>query len=187
MHSQLDERALDGAGELLLRFVNTRAIVNTPEHFGDADTTHQWFVGAGLIEPDTFVSEADAVGARELRTALVTVLKEHVGVEDSEEAHLAVNTLGRAAVAHPFALQFGQHGAELVSTQSGFAGAIGTVLADVAAVALDPHAWARFKACKNPACYLGFRDRTRNGSGLYCSHTCASQVSMRAYRQRQSH
>ncbi|WP_073879489.1 hypothetical protein [Mycobacterium paraffinicum] len=33
---------------------------------------------------------------------------------------------------------------------------------------------------------MGFRDHTYNGSGLHCSHNCASQVSMRAYRQRQA-
>jgi predicted RNA-binding Zn ribbon-like protein len=173
-------------GELLLRFVNTRSIVHTPERLLNAETARRWLVEAGLIGPDTFVSEADAVALRELRTALVALLKSHVGADGPDEVHLAEAELGRAALAHPVAPRIGARRAALAPAQAGVAGAVGAILGAAAAVAFDEREWARYKACKNPICYLGFRDHSRNGSAVYCSHNCSSQVSMRAYRQRKS-
>jgi predicted RNA-binding Zn ribbon-like protein len=175
-----------GQDELLLRFVNTRAIVGTPERLLNAETARRWLAEAGLIAPGTFVSEADAVALRELRAALVALLKSHVGADDPGEVRLAEDALGRAALDHPLAPRIGVRRAALAPAQDGVAGAAGAILGAAAAVAFDEREWARYKACKNPICYLGFRDNSRNGSAVYCSHNCSSQVSMRAYRQRKS-
>ena len=70
-----------------------------------------------------------------------------------------------------------------MSEQPGVAGALGTILAAVAELA-QGGGWDRLKACRNPPCHLGFYDRSRNASGLYCSAGCGAQVSMRAYRER---
>jgi predicted RNA-binding Zn ribbon-like protein len=173
-------------GGLLLRFVNTRSIVHSPERLLNAETTRRWLAEAGLAGADAAVTEADAVALRELRTALVALLKAHAGADDPGEADLAEAELRRAALAHPLAPQIGVSGAVLVPAQGGVSGAMAAILGAAAAVALDQREWVRYKACKNPVCYLGFRDNSRNGSAVYCSHNCSSQVSMRAYRQRKS-
>ncbi len=173
-------------GELLLRFVNTRPITRPSDELADAQVAKRWFIENDLVEADALVTETDASAARELRIGLVALLKSHVGVEDTEESQLAERILGRAATTHLLAPRIGSTRAEFVSLQDGVAGALGTILAQAATVALDEREWSRFKACKNPACFRGFRDNSRNGSALYCSHTCSSQVSMRAYRQRKA-
>lgn len=175
-----------GAGELLLRFVNTRSIVGSPEYLLNAETAQRWLAESGLTGPGDFVSEADAAALRELRTALVALLKSHVGASDPGEVRLAEEALARAALAHPLAPRIGARRAALAPAQGGVPGAVGAILAAAAAVAFDEREWARYKACKNPICYLGFRDHSRNSSAVYCSHNCSSQVSMRAYRQRKS-
>ena len=63
-------------------------------------------------------------------------------------------------------------------------GIFGSILAAAADVA-SQGLWPRLKMCKNPTCYGGFYDKTRNLSGQFCSPACNSQVSMRAYRERQ--
>ena len=181
-----DARLPAGAGELLLRFVNTRAIVHTPERLLNAETAQRWLAEAGLIGPADLVSQADAAALRELRAALVALLKAHAGAGEPGEADQAEAILGRMAQAHPLAAQLGARRAALAPTQAGVPGAIGAIVAAAAAVAFDEREWVRYKACKNPVCYLAFRDNSRNGSAVYCSHNCSSQVGMRAYRQRKS-
>jgi predicted RNA-binding Zn ribbon-like protein len=62
-------------------------------------------------------------------------------------------------------------------------GAFGSLFAAAADLAARG-AWGRLKLCKNPSCYAGFFDKTRNQSGQFCSAACNSQASMRAYRHR---
>ena len=180
-----EDSALETGG-LLLRFVNTRPIVQPIDHLGNADVAKEWFVKDGSIDDDALVTDADAASARELRTALVTLLKAHVGIEEEVELESAERVLERFANMHQLVSRLGVREAKFEAAESGVAGALGGVLADTTTLALDEREWVRFKACKNPACYRGFRDNSRPGSALYCSHTCASQVGMRAYRERKA-
>jgi len=182
----LDDAAQEGPGSLLLRFVNTRPIITPKDDLADPASTKQWLIEADLIDPDALVTEADVVAARELRDAIVGVLKSHVGAASDTETAAAQDMLDRAAQAHPLVPHINVDGASFEPSQGGTSGALGAVLADSATVALNDREWARYKACKNPICYRGFRDNSRPGSALYCSHTCASQVGMRAYRARQA-
>jgi predicted RNA-binding Zn ribbon-like protein len=180
-----DGESMD-VGGLLLRFVNTRPILHPDDDLADAVSVGHWLLEEGLIGDETLVTEADASVARELRSALVTVLKAHVGLEDPAEDRVAQEVLDRAAAAHPLAPKIAASGARFVPSQQGTAGALGAVLADAATAALDEKGWRRFKACKNPICYRGFHDNSRPASAIYCSHSCASQVGMRAYRARKA-
>lgn len=67
--------------------------------------------------------------------------------------------------------------------QAGVLGAFAGLLAAASDLAARG-AWLRMKICKNPTCYSGFFDRTRNTSGLYCGTACGSQAAQRAYRNR---
>ncbi|MEU4622133.1 CGNR zinc finger domain-containing protein [Actinoplanes sp. NPDC023801] len=167
---------------LVLDFVNTKADGGHDERLGDAADLERWLAGAGLIEPGTVVTAADAAAARELRDAVVTVLLAHSG-EAGAELPAAESHLRRAAALHPLIPVISAGGLALVSGQAGVPAAFGSILAAVADIAATDR-WGRLKACRNPPCHFGFFDRTRNGSATYCSPGCGSQVSMRALRRR---
>lgn len=175
--------SLPGA-QLVLEFVNTRSIVGSPEHLQDAESMRDWLRANGLIHQDDPVTAADVAYAGEIRTALVALLLDHVdhegrGVEEAEQR------LARAADLHPVAPRIGVDSGQWLPLQSGVAGFFGTVLA-AAAQAGSTGSWKRLKACKNHACYLGFVDKTKNSSAMYCSSSCSSQMASRAYRNRQA-
>jgi predicted RNA-binding Zn ribbon-like protein len=172
----------------VLAFVNTHTDAGgSPERFGSAEDLKEWLEETGLDArsgPGP-VTEADAAGARELRDALITVLLTHSGDKDTPPEALAraEDHLRHVASRYPLVAHVTATGASLVSEQAGVPGVFGTVLAGVTELA-QSGAWGRVKACRNPPCHFGFFDRTRNGSAVYCSSTCNSQASMRAYRRR---
>jgi predicted RNA-binding Zn ribbon-like protein len=180
-------RTITPSVETVLAFVNTRADGGgRRELFSDAAAFGTWLAEHDQFGDPTTVTGADAAAARELRDALVTVMLAHSGDEESLGAPLraAEAHLHRIGTLYPLATEITAQGARLTSPQSGGAHVIGTVLAAVSEFALSGD-WGRIKACRNPPCHFGFFDRTRNGSGLYCSTACSAQVSMRKYRQRQ--
>ncbi|MFC5889984.1 CGNR zinc finger domain-containing protein [Kitasatospora sp. CM 4170] len=177
--------------ETVLAFVNTRADGGgRQELFGDGQAFAAWLAErdefGGEFGGETVATDADAAAARELRDALVTLLLAHSGDEGSlgESLRHAEQHLRRAGTLYPLATVVTAGGVELASPQAGVPRVFGTVLAAVTTFAQTGD-WGRIKACRNPPCHFGFFDRTRNGSGLYCSTGCGSQVSMRNYRRRQ--
>lgn len=172
-------------GDLFLRFVNTRAI-HAPDLLADAASTKAWFVETGLLTADAVVTDADAARAREVRAALVSLTKAHVGIDEDGEIEAARYVLDRAARSHPVELRLSPSGSELVAGRADVAGGLASVLAAAGMLAADPREWARYKACTNPPCLLVFRDNSRNDSARYCDHRCSSQVSMRTHRRRRS-
>lgn len=131
------------------------------------------------------IDEADVVAARDLRGALLTLLRAHSGcVSDGTEVPAAQAYLQRIAVRYPLVPRISVEGCVLAPAQTGVLGVFGALLAAVTELAYQGE-WPRVKVCKNIACYEAFFDRTRNSSGLYCSAACGSQVAMRAYRSRQ--
>ena len=180
-------RTVTPSVETVLAFVNTRADGGgRRELLGDAEAFGSWLAEHGQFGGPTTVTGADAAAARELRDSLVTIMLAHSGDEESVGAPVraAEAHLRRIGTLYPLATEITEQGARLTSPQSGGAHVIGTVLAAVSEFALSGD-WGRIKACRNPPCHFGFFDRTRNGSGLYCSTACSAQVSMRKYRQRQ--
>lgn len=175
------------AADALLRFLNTHPSGprQLPERLADAGTMHAWLLEHGLATETTRVTEADAVAARELRDALVTVLLAHAGDADTTPQALAraEEDLRGIAARHPLTTVVTATGATLTSPQTDVPGLLGNVLASVTALA---HAglWDRLRACRHVPCHFCFFDRTRNSSAGYCGPRCASRASMRAYRQR---
>ncbi|HXH79257.1 CGNR zinc finger domain-containing protein [Nocardioides sp.] len=175
-----------GPAALVLGFVNTRSDGSgRVERLADGNAFVTWAQDAELTGPGLAATAADAASARELREALVTVLLAHSDPDDDGRAELdaAEHFLRRAASRHPLVAVVTADELTLVSEQPGVPGVLGTVLAAVAELA-SSDVWSRLKACQNPPCHFGFVDRTRNGSGKYCSTGCGSQVSMRTMRSR---
>ncbi|RLP84102.1 zf-CGNR multi-domain protein [Mycetocola lacteus] len=172
-------------GTLIVDLVGTRAGTHAAESFADPESTRTWFYRAGLIPENTPVSEAEVWTVRELRDAVTAILASHLHPAKDTDTGSATAAIERIAALHPLMPRLTPAGMELVGTQTGMAGGIGTLLARVATVASNPREWVRFKTCSNHTCHSGFRDNSRNGSGLYCGPGCAAQVNMRAYRKRQ--
>ncbi|MCZ4125374.1 ABATE domain-containing protein, partial [Streptomyces sp. H39-S7] len=61
------------AAEVVLTFVNTRAIDGSREQLLDGAAFAQWLRQEDLVDSASLVTDADAAAARELRDALVVV------------------------------------------------------------------------------------------------------------------
>jgi predicted RNA-binding Zn ribbon-like protein len=179
------------AADAVVAFANTHVDgAGHVEQFADADTLSAWLHGVAWLgvepepEPDS-VTDADAVEARQLRDALVTVLLAHVDdptVSDADAARAEVS-LHRAGRRYPVVADLGLAGARLRPVDAGLPGVLAHVLGAATEIALSGQ-WPRMKACRNEPCHTAFVDRSKNTSGAYCSPQCASQASMRAYRAR---
>ncbi|GAA1214710.1 CGNR zinc finger domain-containing protein [Pseudonocardia alaniniphila] len=115
----------------------------------------------------------------------MTLLLAHSGEAGSlgEPLAEAESYLQRVASRYPLTSVIGAEGVTLRAGQTGVPGVLASVLAGITELA-QSGAWPRVKACRNPPCHFGFFDRTRNSSAGFCSPGCASQASMRGYRQR---
>jgi hypothetical protein len=71
------------------------------------------------------------------------------------------------------------------ASATGVTGAVGRLLA-IAFLAELNGTWERLRACANPECLSVFWDRSKNGSGRWCSMAaCGNQAKVRAYRERE--
>ncbi|RKN32191.1 CGNR zinc finger domain-containing protein [Micromonospora musae] len=156
------------ASDLLLAFVNSGSL---DEWLGDSGATP-----AGAA--------SDVAAASELRASLIVLLREHSGCSlDPTEVEAAESHLRQVAARYPLVAVIGADTSSLVPAHDGAFGRFAQVLGAATDLAYRG-AWTRVKVCKNDNCHRGFFDKTRNTSALYCSPTCSSQASMRAYRNR---
>jgi predicted RNA-binding Zn ribbon-like protein len=168
--------------DLVLAFVNTHAGGRADE-ISDGASLTEWLDATG--RPDLIATDADAAVARELRDALQTLLLAHSDDADTtlEDVAAAEQALARVSTLLPMRVVVTRAGVQIEPTTDGTWGVFAAILAAV--TELDrAGAWSRVKACRNHVCHTGFFDRSRNSSAVYHGPTCASSVSMRAYRQR---
>jgi predicted RNA-binding Zn ribbon-like protein len=173
--------------DLVLAFVNTHADGGgRVEQFSNAQDFGEWLRTTGLGDEDRMVvTGVDALSARELRDALITIMLAHSSDDEVEEDIESATIMLRESVRrYPLVPAIRVDGVNLTSEQGGVSYVLGSVVAAVTESALRGD-WQRLKACRNPSCHTGFFDRSRNGSGAFCSAGCRSQASMRAFRQRQ--
>lgn len=196
------------SSDLLIGFVNTRPHDKQPsELLADGAAAARWFRAAGAGDPGdagrpggpgdfgdpgdvggpdgpSAATDADAATARELRGALLSILRAHVGCDEGAaavpeaEAHLR-----RAALRFPVTTVVTADGCELHPTGTGIDRSFAYLLGAVADLA-SRGAWTRVKVCKNDTCYSAFFDKTRNSSALYCGTACSGRMATRAYRER---
>ncbi|MEU3980485.1 CGNR zinc finger domain-containing protein [Streptomyces sp. NPDC026672] len=172
------------SSDLLLGFVNTGPLGGRADRLTGPEDLSAWLSLNGLVDAGSTVTGADALAARELRDALVTVFRAHSGCEDGETAlPEAEEYLRQIARRYPLAPHLSAEGCRLVPAQDGVLGGFGSLFAAAADLAARG-GWARLKMCKEPSCYTGFFDKTRNSSGLYCSTACSTRMAARAYRSR---
>lgn len=169
---------------LLLGLVNTAPLAGGRDRLTVPEDLSAWLAHAGLPSAGTSVTGADVAAARELRDAFTMIFRAHSGCEDGEAALPAAEEyLQRIAHRYPLVPRLDADGCHLVPAQDGILGGFGALFAAAADLAARG-GWARLKMCKNPTCYTGFFDKTRNSSGLYCSTACSTRMAARAYRSR---
>lgn len=171
--------------ETLLAFVNTRDdALGRCERFGTASDFAEWASENGL-GGEGVLSESEAAAAREMRSALLTLLLAHATHPDrsAQQIRDAERFFSHAAELYPVKVVLSARGSSVTGQGRGAAGILGSVLA-AANTVIERGDWARVKACCSHPCEHGFYDRTKNGSQRHCSTTCASRATSRAKRER---
>jgi predicted RNA-binding Zn ribbon-like protein len=153
------------------------AFVNTVEFEGD----REWL--AGWLEERAVSATPSALGrARVVREALRTMLLDHNGIDVDIDG--ASTVLAEASRRARLELRMGERGPELVSAAGGLDGALGSLLAIVAASVADG-SWTRLKACRSDTCRWAFYDSARNRSRRWCSmEVCGNRAKARSFRAR---
>jgi predicted RNA-binding Zn ribbon-like protein len=111
---------------------------------------------------------------REFREALRAVLEAHVGEGEEPSLWQALEPFaGRAC----YKLGISADGRPALQPQGAGADA---AIAELFAIIYDAIAegtWARLKACRKHSCRFAFYDRSKNGSGVWCSmRVCGNRV-----------
>jgi hypothetical protein len=131
-----------------------------------------------------FAQKLDPVGLADLasfREALRAVAEANAGEGDRSVAWAG---LERFALRARFEGSVAALGIEIVPAGEGADGAIAEILAIVYRAQIDG-TWARLKACRKHSCRWAFFDRSKNGSGAWCSMAvCGNRVKAASYRAR---
>jgi predicted RNA-binding Zn ribbon-like protein len=167
---------------LVQRFINTWDREGA-ELLGSPQALREWLVGAGLL-PEDAVLDGDAFRyALVVREALRELVAANTGLAFDPAAVDVVNDAARRAHLHPVLLAPAESAQQVLA--GGVDGALGAIVAVVHEAIADA-SWSRLKACERSTCRWAFYDRSRNGSGQWCSMAvCGSrEKNRRAYRRR---
>jgi predicted RNA-binding Zn ribbon-like protein len=162
------------------RFMNTSNLENGADHFETPDALRGWLVSEGYDLPAQVGEEE-----RRLAVALRAALRELARANhDGPPAPGGLSVLDAIAVRIPLTISFTGR-PRLSGPAAGVDAAVATVLAAVYD-AMVAGTWPRLKSCRNAHCRWSFYDRSKNGSGAWCSTlACGSRMKVRAYRARQ--
>ncbi len=174
-----------GGLELVRSFVNSIDLERpeTIDALADVGAARLWLADAGLdpagLEP------AALVELHGLREALRGALLAHNG-EGDEQASWRIRHHGvwRGTLEVRFAATAGEAESE-PAERAGAAGLCGALAAAVYDAVRDG-TWSRLKACRKHSCLYAFYDKTKNGSGTWCSmDTCGNRVKAARRRDRE--
>jgi predicted RNA-binding Zn ribbon-like protein len=152
------------------------------ELLGSPSEVRSWLHGRGLLDADAKVGVADLRRALEVREGLRALAFANNGIRTREAESRALEGIGaavevRVSVDGP---AFEQASRDRVD------GAVGLLLAIVAEAMFDG-SWRRMKACPGRHCGWVFYDRSRNGTGRWCSMSvCGGREKARAYYRRRT-
>ena len=169
-----------GALEEVRAFVNTVEIDRTADPLGGGDSLAEWCAGTALC-PAADAAELDRL--RRFREALRGVLEANAGAGEPAERWSALQPFaGRAG----YVMRITPEGApKLEPTGSGSDAAIAALLA-IVYDAIAKGTWSRLKACRKHDCRWAFYDRSKNGSGAWCSMAvCGNRVKAQRRRVRE--
>ena len=176
----MSSTAAPGALETVRDFVNTVEIEDAADPLGPADSLARWCEETGLCRG---ADEAALSRLRQFREGLRRVLEANAGDGDPAE---------RWRDLEPYAAQTGYEMyispkgmPALRACGSGVDGAISALLA-IAYEAIGEGTWWRLKACRKHSCRWAFYDRSKNGSGAWCSmRVCGNRAKAQRRRARE--
>jgi hypothetical protein len=158
-HVPGDDRPLPPPREMLRSFFRERGLLGERDRFG----------------------EPERASALELIDALHALTRANAGEPVPADRMAVIDRVAHRAGLEP---RFGEELA-LVPTASGFAGALGRIVA-VAFLAELEGSWRHLKECANADCRSVFYDRSKNHSGRWCSMAeCGNRAKVRSWRARQ--
>jgi predicted RNA-binding Zn ribbon-like protein len=167
--------------DLVIDFVNTAGFGPDREDLVSPSGLVAWLAAQGL-DPGSRATRADLDEARAVREALRDLLLAHNEV-DADVAR-ATAVLDTAARRSGLGIRFVGGSARVEPSAAGVRGAIGRVLAEVAAGMADG-TWERVKACRADDCRFAFLDTAKNRSRAWCSmQSCGNRAKVAAYRER---
>lgn len=169
-----------GGLEEVRAFVNTFRQNRPPDPLGAGDWLRRWCEQTGLCPG---ADEAALAGLRRFREALRGVLEANAG--DGEPAE-------RWRALEPYATRTGYRmyitpaGKPALRAQGSGADAAISALLAIVYDAMGEGTWSRLKACRNSSCRWAFYDRSKNGSGAWCSmRVCGNRAKAQRRRERE--
>jgi predicted RNA-binding Zn ribbon-like protein len=174
-----------GALELVRSFVNSVDLEHPEEldALADLGAARLWLADAGLDPAGLELpSLADL---REMREALRGALLANNGDGDEQTTwQVLVAQFRSVRLEVRFAPMAGQ--AELEPAVATGADLLRGTLAVAVYNAVREGTWCRLKACRKHSCLYAFYDKTKNGSGTWCSmDTCGNRVKAQRRRARE--
>jgi len=165
-----------GGLDELRDFVNTVNLEREDAFLGP-DALPEWLDATGLLPG---ARPEQLTGLRRFREALRQALEANAGDGDPQAAWRALEPFGRGSC---LKVEIRDSGPVLRAEGTGEGAVIGALLAK-AYEAVATGVWARLKACRKPSCRWAYYDRSKNGSGAWCSMAvCGNR--MKAKRRRQ--
>jgi predicted RNA-binding Zn ribbon-like protein len=161
-----------GRLERVRRFINTTNLESGADRLQEPDRAAAWLGAEGW---SSRLGDGELAWLREFREALRDVVT-RTG-RTTSWASLPLDTARLAVVFEP-------DGPMLVGT--GYRAHL--VANDLLAIVVDARAsgtWSRLRTCANHRCRWAYFDRSRSGTGQWCSMTaCGQRQKMRRYRSR---
>ncbi|MBC3194121.1 CGNR zinc finger domain-containing protein [Pseudonocardia sp. C8] len=167
-----------------------RTLVNTwyghlagggDEYLATPTDLARWCRSTGVDVADDEVTGADLELAHAVREGVRALLARHNDAACPQDGD-ALDRLRAVAPGLELRVSPGPP-PSLVPAVAGARGALALALA--APVLAGGKAWSRLKVCREPRCRTAFHDRSRNGSGVWCSMAaCGAASKQRAFVER---
>jgi predicted RNA-binding Zn ribbon-like protein len=151
--------------DLIEDLVNTRAGPVPREALLVPADLATWCRAHGAAVVDHEVTDDDLRLARVVREGLRAALARHSRCRRPEDAAAERGLQAEAGALHLRVTLLDEPA--LTADRGGARAVLATALA--AAVSAGQSRWRRLRICRNPRCRSAFYDRSRNGSGVWCS------------------
>ena len=176
----MSSTAAPGPLETVRDFVNTVEIEEGADPLGPGDSLGQWCEQTGLCPG---ADEAALARLRRFREALRAVLEANAGDGVPADRWRALEPF---AAGTGYTMYISPQGAPALRAQgSGVDAAIAALLA-IVYDAIGEGTWFRLKACRKNSCRWAFYDRSKNGSGAWCSmRVCGNRAKAQRRRARE--
>jgi predicted RNA-binding Zn ribbon-like protein len=172
--------AAPGELELVRSFVNTVELDGTTDPLASDDTLVEWCATSGICRDP---SEESLTDLRRFREALRGVLEANAGDGQAAERWRALEPyFARTG----YKMYVSPDGMPALAPQGAGAEAAMAALLAIVYRSITDGTWPRLKACRTHSCRWAFYDRSKNGSGAWCSmRVCGNRAKAQRRRARE--